>query len=37
MRYAPRFENGEPVDTQGVVWHEKLLIRTKQQQQSANR
>jgi hypothetical protein len=30
-RYAPRFENGEPVDTPNVVWREKLLIKAKQQ------
>ncbi|HVY82293.1 MAG TPA: tetratricopeptide repeat protein [Steroidobacteraceae bacterium] len=30
-RYAPRFENGEPVDTPDVVWREKLLVRVKQQ------
>jgi tetratricopeptide (TPR) repeat protein len=30
-RYAPRFENGEPVDTPDVTWRERLLIRVKQQ------
>jgi hypothetical protein len=30
-RYAPRFENGEPVDTPDVVWREKILIKVKQQ------
>lgn len=32
-RYAPRMENGEPVDTTDVVWREKLLIKTKQSSQ----
>ena len=32
-RYAPRLENGEPVDTAGVTWREKLLIKTKQSAQ----
>lgn len=26
-RYSPRFENGEPVDTAGVVFRERLAIR----------
>jgi len=26
-RYAPRFENGEPVDTQGVKLHERLVTK----------
>jgi hypothetical protein len=30
-RYAPRFENGEPVDTADVKWRERLLIKVKQQ------
>ena len=30
-RYAPRLENGEPVDTPNVTWREKLLIKVKQQ------
>jgi hypothetical protein len=30
-RYAPRLENGEPVDTENVVWRERLLIKVKQQ------
>jgi TonB family protein len=30
-RYAPRLENGEPVDTPDVTWREKLLIKVKQQ------
>lgn len=29
-RYAPRIANGEPVDTPGVTWRERLLIKTKQ-------
>jgi protein TonB len=29
-RYAPRIVNGEPVDTPGVTWREKLLIKVKQ-------
>jgi tetratricopeptide (TPR) repeat protein len=32
MRYAPRFENGEPVDTQSVLLRERLLVRAKQTQ-----
>jgi hypothetical protein len=32
-RYAPRLENGEPVDTPGVTWREKLLIKVKQPSQ----
>ena len=35
-RYAPRLENGEPVDTAGVTWREKLLIKTKQQTQKGS-
>jgi tetratricopeptide (TPR) repeat protein len=31
-RYAPRLENGEPVDTPNVVMRERLLIRVKKQQ-----
>jgi TonB family protein len=34
-RYAPRYENGEPVETQNMTMRERLLIRVKQQQQSA--
>jgi len=26
-RYSPRFENGEPVETQGVTFREKLLLK----------
>jgi len=26
-RYSPRFENGQPVETQGVTYREKLLLR----------
>ena len=29
-RYAPRMENGEPVDTPNVVLRERLLIKSKQ-------
>lgn len=35
-RYAPRIENGEAVDTPGVVWREKLLIKTKQPPQKGS-
>lgn len=30
-RYAPRLEAGEPVDTQAVALHERLLVKVKQQ------
>jgi hypothetical protein len=30
-RYSPRFENGEPVETQGVTYRERLLVKVKQQ------
>jgi len=30
-RYAPRFENGEPVDTPEVTWRERLLVKSKTQ------
>ncbi|MEP7245410.1 MAG: tetratricopeptide repeat protein [Gammaproteobacteria bacterium] len=30
-RYAPRIENGEAVETTAVAWHERLLIKQKQQ------
>ena len=26
-RYAPRLENGEPVDTQGVTFRERVLAK----------
>jgi TonB family protein len=29
-RYSPRFENGEPVETQAVVLRERLLVKVKQ-------
>jgi tetratricopeptide (TPR) repeat protein len=29
-RYAPRYENGEPVETKGVIMHERLLVKVKQ-------
>jgi len=35
-RYSPRFENGEPVDTQGFTVREKVLVKAKQQQASAS-
>ncbi|MBX5459560.1 MAG: tetratricopeptide repeat protein [Steroidobacteraceae bacterium] len=30
-RYAPRFVNGEPVDTPNVTWREIILVKVKQQ------
>lgn len=30
-RYAPRFENGEPVETENVAMRETILIKVKQQ------
>jgi TonB family protein len=30
-RYAPRFENGEPIETQAVTLRERLLTKSKQQ------
>lgn len=30
-RYSPRFENGEPVDTQAVTYRERVLVKAKQQ------
>jgi TonB family protein len=33
-RYSPRFENGEPVDTQAVTMRERVLVKVKQQASS---
>ncbi len=30
-RYSPRFENGEPVETQAVTLRERVLVKAKQQ------
>jgi TonB family protein len=35
-RYSPRFENGEPVDTESVTLRERMLVKMKQQQANAS-
>jgi hypothetical protein len=30
-RFAPRIENGQPVETEGVLMTEQLLIRTQRE------
>jgi tetratricopeptide (TPR) repeat protein len=35
-RYSPKFENGEPVETQGFTLREKMLVKAKQQQASTS-
>ncbi len=34
-RYSPKFEAGEPVETQGVILREKILVKAKARRRSS--